>query len=94
MTFTPVNENITFESFDQNNYSCKLKLQTLIFFLEAWILKLQVVFENCQFVFWVLATNCEFSKWEVSSLAVELQPYGRKKLDGYRRAVVPPIHKT
>jgi hypothetical protein len=27
-------------------------------------------------------------------LAVELQPYGSKNLDGYRRAVVPPIHKT
>jgi hypothetical protein len=27
-------------------------------------------------------------------LAVELQPYGSKNLDGYRRAVVPPIQKT
>ena len=27
-------------------------------------------------------------------VAVELQPYGRKNLDGYRRAVVPPMHKT
>jgi hypothetical protein len=27
-------------------------------------------------------------------VAVELQPYGSKNLDGYRRAVVPPIHKT
>jgi hypothetical protein len=26
-------------------------------------------------------------------LAVELKPYGSKNLDGYRRAVVPPIHK-
>jgi hypothetical protein len=25
------------------------------------------------------------------TIAVELQPYGRKNLDGYRRAVVPPI---
>jgi hypothetical protein len=38
--------------------------------------------------------------WSVSGLlfqylvAVELQPYGSKNLDGYRRAVVPPIHKT
>jgi hypothetical protein len=29
-----------------------------------------------------------------SNLAVELQPYGSKHLDGYRRAVVPPIQKT
>jgi hypothetical protein len=28
-------------------------------------------------------------------LAVDLQPYGsKKKMDGYRRAVVPPIQKT
>jgi hypothetical protein len=27
-------------------------------------------------------------------VAVELQPYGSKNLDGYRRAVVPPIQKT
>jgi hypothetical protein len=28
------------------------------------------------------------------ALTVELQPYGGKNLDGYRRAAVPPIHKT
>jgi hypothetical protein len=27
-------------------------------------------------------------------LAVELQPYGSKNLDGYRRAVVPSMQKT
>jgi hypothetical protein len=58
---------ITFESFNQNNYSCKLNLQTFKFFLEAWILKLRVVFQNCEFIVWVLAINCELSKWGVSS---------------------------
>jgi hypothetical protein len=32
---------------------------------------------------------------EVSErVAVELQPYGSKNLDGYRRGVVPPMYKT
>jgi hypothetical protein len=43
--------------------------------------------------------NCIFfSKCVALVLAVELQPYGSKNLDGYRRAVVPPMqqpmHKT
>jgi hypothetical protein len=39
--------------------------------MEAWILKLRVVFQNCEFIFGLLAINCELSKWGVSSPAMD-----------------------